>query len=69
MKLTQQENLILAEAREFYGKRWRLEVWGAWVTGNYKGFPKASELQLIRNSAARTWDISRVKLLPGKETK
>lgn len=42
---------VLRQARDFYGRRWRSCIYDAWLTGDYKGFPRGSELQQIRNTA------------------
>jgi len=40
----------MSEAKEFYGRRWRMEIWFAWMNDAYSGFRKENVLQWLRNS-------------------
>ncbi len=54
---------VLNDARAYYGEvSWRRYIQDAWQSGNYMGFERKAELQLIRNDPNRKWDIMKVNM-------
>lgn len=48
---TQQEiDDAMREAKQYYGRRWRMDIWLAWMNDAFCGFPKEDVLLWLRNS-------------------